>query len=116
MANVKYRFPYSRSGPIFEAYEVDENWFKQFIACVDACTLDGPARDALIAHVMEAVAKPTGRCVGVAEFDYTPERPAPLGYISKSGIHMLSTARKAFVTPDKDALYVWPVYIGNKLT
>lgn len=115
MATIKYEFPYAKSGPMFESYEVDEHWFMEFIARVDSCTLDGPARDALIAHVMDRVAKPAGACVGIAEFDYTPERPKPIGYVSESGMHMLNTGRKGFVKPDKDALYSWPVYIGKKV-
>lgn len=114
MTTIKYDFPYARSGPMFESYEVDEHWFNEFIKCVDTCTVDGPARDALIAHVMERVAKPAGKCVGMGAFDYTPERPNPIGYVSESGRHMLNQGSKAFVKPEKDALYVWPVYVGNR--
>jgi hypothetical protein len=114
MATIKYTFPYPKSGPMYFEYEVDEHWFNEFIKRVDSCVIDSPARDALIAHVMDHVAKPVGQCVGLAEFDYSPPRPQPIGYISESGMHMLNTGRKAFFKPEKDSLYVWPVYVGNK--
>jgi hypothetical protein len=114
MATIKYEFPYAKSGPMFESYEVDEHWFKEFIKCVDSCTLDGPARDALIAHVMDRVAKPAGACVGIAEFDYMPERPQPIGYVSESGLQAIRQLGKAFIRREPDSLARIPIYAGKR--